>query len=118
MDGILEDDYILTGSTAECLPRIKNRVSNLAQHCKYFYIGLTNRPYDRFREHNCRDGIVWDRMVVLYQTTSALKEGNFEEELILYYKESKFKKKLKNNKDGRQGPLCQPPYYIYVLLKY
>ena len=52
----IDDSFILTGSTTNCLPRIKNRISNLANHCKYFYIGLTNRPKARFQEHRNSDG--------------------------------------------------------------
>ena len=114
----IEDSYILTGYEASCLPILKNRISNMARHCKYFYVGLTNRPQRRFYEHRTEDGILWDRMIVLYSTKMALREGNFEEALITYYKSSKYAKKLKNRKDGRQGPCCDPPYYIYVILKY
>ena len=115
----LDESYVITGPTATSLHRIKNRVSNLVLDCRFFYIGLTNNPRRRFREHLRKDEVAWDRMVVLYETSSALKEGNFEEELILYYRESNsYSKKLKNKKNGRQGRLCYPPHYIYVLLKY
>ena len=115
---LIDESYIITGSTANCLPRIKNRMSNLSNHCKYFYIGLTNRPKARFQEHRNSDGILWDRMVVLYKTSSLRKEGDFEEELILYYKNGPRASKLKNNKNGRQGALSAPPYYIYTIFKY
>ena len=114
----LDDTYILTGPTAPALNRIKNRVSNLVRHSRWFYIGLTNRPWERFCEHNRNDGIVWDRMVLLYTTTSLAKEGLFEQELIQYYRESRFGRKLKNIQSGAQGRLGVPPHYIYVLLKY
>ena len=114
----IDDSYVITGSAADCLPRIKNRISNLANHCKYFYIGLTNRPKSRFQEHRNSDGIIWDRMVVLYKTTSLKKEGDFEEDLILYYKNSQHSAKLENIKNGRQGALSAPPYYIYAIFKY
>lgn len=112
-------EYVqITGTAAACLPIIKNRVSNLAAHCRHFYIGLTNRPEDRMREHRRDDGILWDRMVVLYQTTSLKKEGDFEEDLILYYKSSKYSRKLTNDRNGRQGPTTAPPLYIYAIFKY
>ena len=57
-------------------------------------------------------------MVVLYKTTSLRKEGDFEEDLILYYKNSLHSVKLKNIKNGRQGALSAPPYYIYAIFKY
>ena len=115
---LIDESYIITGSTANCLPRIKNRISNLSNHWKYFYIGLTNRPKARFQEHRNSDGILWDRMVVLYKTSSLRKEGDFEEELILYYKNGPRASKLKNIKNGRQGALSAPPYYIYTIFKY
>lgn len=115
---LLDDSYILTGPTAPALHRIKNRVSNLVRHCRWFYIGLTNRPWDRFCEHNRNDGIEWDRMVLLYTTSSLVKEGLFEQELIQYYRESPHKKKLKNIQSGAQGRLGVAPHYIYALLKY
>ena len=115
---ILDDTFILTGHTAPNLPRIKNRVSNLVRHCRYFYIGLTNRPWNRFMEHNRYDEIEWDKMVLLYKTSSLVKEGAFEQELIQYYRESQYSKKLKNNKGGGEGRYGKAPHYIYVLLKY
>ena len=115
---LIDESYIITGSTANCLPRIKNRISNLSNHCKYFYIGLTNRTKARFQEHRNSDGILWDRMVVLYKTSSLRKEGDFEEELILYYKNGPRASKLKNIKNGRQGALSAPPSYIYTIFKY
>lgn len=84
----LDDSYILTGPTAPALHRIKNRVSNLVRHCHWFYIGLTNRPWDRFCEHNRTDGIEWDRMVPLYTTSSLVKERLSEQDLIQYYCDS------------------------------
>lgn len=113
---VVDVTYVPTGPTAPMLHRIKNRVSNLVRHCRWFYIGLTNNPQRRFYEHSQK--FAWDRMVVLYKTQSAIKEGDFEENLILYYRNSPYSKKLKNIKDGRQGALCYPPFYIYVLLKY
>ena len=80
----VDDSLIITGTATNCLPRLKNRISNLSNNCKYFYIGLTNRPKTRFQEHRNSDGILWDRMVVLYKTSSLRKEGGFEESLILY----------------------------------
>lgn len=118
MEPIFDDSYILTGYEADRFPQLKNRVSNLANGCKYFYIVLTNRPQRRFYEHRYRDGIKWDKMVVLYKTMMARREGNFEEELITYYKDSQYSKKLKNKQNGRQGRSCEPPYFIYVILKY
>lgn len=115
---VFDDSYIITGTAANCLPRIKNRISNLSNHCRFFYIGLTNRPKTRFQEHRNSDGILWDRMVVLYRTTSISKEGDFEEDLILYYKNGPRAAKLKNIKNGRQGALSAPPYYIYAIFKY
>ena len=114
----IDDSLIITGTATNCLPRIKNRISNLANHCKDFYIGLTNRPKSRFQEHRNSDSILWDKMVVLYKTSSLRKEGDFEEDLILYYKNSQHSVKLKNIKNGRQGALSAPPYYIYVIIKY
>lgn len=114
----LDDSYILTGATEPALRRIKNRVSNLARHCRWFYIGLTNRPWDRLCEHNRTDGIEWDRMVVLYQTSSLAKEGAFEQNLIQYYRESQYARRLKNVQGGAQGRLGVSPHFIYVLLKY
>ena len=114
----IDDSYIITGTSSNCLPRLKNRISNLSNNCKYFYIGLTNRPKTRFQEHRNSDGILWDRMVVLYKTSSLRKEGDFEESLILYYKNGPRASKLKNIKNGRQGALSAPPYYIYAIFKY
>lgn len=115
---ILDESYILSGHTAPNMPRIKNRVSNLVHHCRFFYIGLTNRPWPRFNEHNRQDEIEWDRMVLLYRTRSLAKEGAFEQELIRYYRGSQYCKKLKNIQSGAQGRLGKSPHYIYVLLKY
>ena len=57
-------------------------------------------------------------MVLLYTTSSLVKEGQFEQDLIQYYRESPHKKKLKNIQSGAQGRLGVAPHFIYVLLKY
>ncbi len=33
MSYIIDDSYVITGKATDCLPRIKNRISNLANHC-------------------------------------------------------------------------------------
>ena len=118
MQSQVDYSYVLTGSRSK-LPQIKNRISNIANRCTHFYIGLTNHPERRFADH-VRKGLAnWDRMVVLYQTSSARKEGDFEDELIAYYRESKYASKLINSplSGGREGRMSEPPCYIYVLVE-
>lgn len=99
--------------TSDLKSRLKNSISNFIIHTDFFYIGITDNPYRRFREHKFKG---FKRMVVLYRTSSAKYEKNLEKELVEYYR-SKYSDKLMNNKGGGGGRFGQNKFkYLYLLL--
>lgn len=90
---------------------LKRSISGYARRADAFRIGITNSPENRAYPY-LREG--WDRMIVLYRTTSppnvrrlekALLRHNWEREDLYNYQEG-----------GRVGMNAERQYYLYVVL--
>lgn len=80
-----------------------------ADRVDYFKIGLTSNPERRFQEEYSKR---YDKMVVLYQTSSINNVSQLEIELIQHNKEL-----ADNIISGGGGNYGDPPYYLYVVIK-
>lgn len=74
-----------------------------------FKIGITSNPERRFREQYNKN---YDKMVVLYQSSSITNVSRLEVELVQHNKEL-----ADNIIAGGGGNYGEPPYYMYVVIK-
>ena len=113
---IIPEDRTLTGHlTPELLKRLKSSISNYIAKNEWFYLGITNRPYQRSIEHEWRNH---DRMVLLYRTSSQRYVRILEAELVdKYRQDSKYQEKMTNATGGGGGCIGEGTQYLYILLK-
>lgn len=109
----------ITGQPSAVSSRLRRAISQYARHhpCG-FQIGVTNNPQNRFnvyRNSAGYEGGLYERMIVLYETSSAKNVCVLEKELIKYFYE---RPGNKNVNCGGGGPFRtgSPPYYLYVVL--
>jgi hypothetical protein len=96
------------------MPNLKKSITKYARKNAYVRIGVTGKPERRWREHKKYEP-AWDRMVVIYETSSVKNVRLIESELISYNWEHD---NLWNFTGGGGGPLNEkPPYYLYILVQ-
>lgn len=77
-------------------------------------IGITNDPDTRFKQH-CKD-MTWEKMTVIYKTTSIDNARNLEKRLINYFEiTSSSNFCYHNERDGGAGKIGVGDYYVYLL---
>ena len=76
---------------------------------RWFRIGITNYPERRFNRHKG----LYDKMKVIYRSTSLESVRELERELIEHNKEL-----ADNFIGGGGGRIGEPPYFMYVVVRY
>ena len=99
-----------TGSVNNVLEHLNRSIGQYKQY-KKIKIGKTNNPKRRVSEHS-RNNINWDKMVVLYKTTSV----NFVKKLETILVDNNWDY-IENEISGGGGPDGEGDQYIYILLK-
>lgn len=102
-----------TGTPVAVLTGLKQSIAQYRKSHTAFKIGITADPNQRWSQHsNSSD---WDRMVVVYKTTSYNFVTQVEKELIAYT----FEWDGSENQVGGGGgkPADATVYYVYFLLK-
>lgn len=75
-----------------------------------FKIGITNNPERRFKRRHIKK---YDKMIVVYRSSSINSVSELEDKLIEHNKEL-----ADNKRGGGGGDYGAPPYYLYVVIKY
>lgn len=103
------DDW--TGWPSNLEGSFHRRVSAYVRNCdeNNYKIGITNNPERRFREHK-RSG--YNKMIVMYRTSSWKSAGDMEDRLIEYCE--KYSANLVRGGGGSYG---DPPYFLYLIIK-
>ncbi len=106
-----------TGRPSQVLPKIKRRITRLIRDKNYgeIYIGRTSYPEERLSQHEKEKG-TFDRMLVVYKTSSSEYAHKVESELIRHYRKSD-RVNVLNEVEGSSGSEGESPYYVYVLLR-
>ena len=77
---------------------------------RYFKIGITNNPKSRFQQGYAK---LYDKMIVVYRSTSLDNVSDLERELIEHNREL-----ADNMIAGGGGNYGDPPYWMYVVIQY
>ncbi len=106
----LQHDYHYIGHLTQVRETLKRSVSQYIRYHNCVKIGITNNPERRKKEYAKSRN--WDKMVVLYSTTSLKYIREIERELIEYNWDY-----VHNLISGGGGDYSQPPYYLYVVIR-
>lgn len=80
-----------------------------------FKIGMTANPEQRFEQY-LKESANWQKMHILYKTTSSNNQKEVESKLICALAE-KYPKQIENKNDGGAGkPTDSLPRYVYVVV--
>ena len=103
---------VWTGWPSNLKSSFRRRVSAYVRNVDFydFKIGITNNPKRRFREYRNSDD-VYDRMIVIYETSSLDSVRHFEALMIDDYEYSA------NFASGGGGSYGDPPYFMYVVIR-
>lgn len=107
-------EKIQTGHPKELLTNLKRRVTQLANGNSWIRIGITGNPQKRWDQY-MSSGPCWDRMELLYKTSSYTHIVEMEAQLIshLYHND-----KLWNFTGGGGGSIWpEQGYYLYCLVR-
>lgn len=92
------------------ITRLKISASLYSRNYKYVKIGITCNPKRRCYQHNKSGDYIWERMVVIYCTTSVNNANAVEK----YFIEER--SNFVNKWMGHSGMCDSPYYYAYFLL--
>lgn len=114
-----EPDWLYsTGHTRDVMTGLRQALAAYAQRNDFLKIGRTNDPARRWKEHLAerrREDDKWDRMVVIYATSSLHSAALVEKELIRHARAAKYRAELWNeasgSDNGRPGT-----NYLYLLV--
>jgi hypothetical protein len=101
-----------TGRPSMVASSLRRRVSAYTRKSvvRRFKIGITNDPRVRFSK---KDYSSYDEMIVLYRSSSLDSVSEVECDLIDHNQEI-----TKNRIAGGGGNYGDPPYYLYIVLRY
>jgi len=103
-----------TGTPSQVLTALKQSLSQLANSHSYFKVGITADPDRRWDEHKRHDP-TWDRMHVVYKTSSYSFVTQVETALIDH---SRHRDESWNWVAGGGGAQADSSvYYVYFLLQ-
>jgi hypothetical protein len=116
-------DEIITGHYSTVKDKVADKVSGyINSSSQKIKIGITNRPCERFKEHNYDNSngygsqkdtdIVWSKMVVVYESSTVDSTRKMESFLIDY-----FSSDVANSIGGGGGGIGFGKQYVYVLVK-
>lgn len=100
---------IWTGWPTKLRSSFRRRVSRYVRNCNSYKIGITNNPENRFSQPDYSDN--YNRMIVMYQTSSLDSARDLEWRLIDDYQGYS-----DNINAGGGGPAGDPPYFLYVVI--
>lgn len=108
METIIKDNFRLAIKEGD-----NNRTAD------WIYVGYTNDPNRRFREHQLEmnrhyEGNIWDQMLVLYQTPS-LDKAILAESVLIEHATRYYGKHCLNTIEGRVRRDESTYYYVYFL---
>ncbi len=109
--GNVEYNY-LTGQPRRIISDVLRSISayTRSDRVESFKIGITNNPEKRFKASYAS---TYDKMIAVYRSTSIDNVSRLEAELIEHNRD------LSDNIiAGGGGNIGDPPYYLYVVIKY
>lgn len=103
-----------TGFPEQVISNLKRSVTQLANYNSYIKVGITVDPDRRWSEH-LRSDPSWNRMLVVYKTTSLRFVRQLEIDLIAH---SIDRDESWNLIGGGGGPISRSgEHYIYILVQ-
>jgi hypothetical protein len=103
LDGVTFDDALLIA---------RRRVWAVVRSGQAFYIGITESPHRRFREHCEGRGQVWESMVVLVQAATSATTASMERALLREFGD---RTRCHNISAGGEGASSGSPHFLYIL---
>src|SRR5688572_15562267 len=91
------ENSIVKVPKSEAMSKIKPKVDGYRSHHARIYVGVTNDPARRAKEHE-KNG--WIRMILLYEAWSAEIARELEMDIIDYCRRCNFKIPIENKSDG------------------
>ena len=88
--------------------RLRRRIAAFVRSCRAFKIGITSSPKERAASYDEE----YDEMILLYKSQSNVAIRDIERGLVDYFWDSDALA------PGGGGPLGDPPYYLYVVVRY
>ena len=103
---------LTTGRPADVAITLRRRVSAYTREDRVnrFKIGITNNPLGRFSNGYARD---YDQMIVVYRSSSLDSVSQVECDLIEHNGDI-----TRNRIAGGGGDYGEPPYYLYLVVRY
>ena len=116
-------DEVITGHYSTVKDQVANKVSGYINSSSgKIKIGITNRPCERFKEHNYDNSngygsqkdtdVTWRKMIVIYESSTAGSTRKMESFLIDY-----FSSDVANSIGGGGGGIGFGKQYVYILVK-
>lgn len=109
---MIENNDVETGHPSNVLETLNRKIGQFKRNYNSLKVGITGRnPQERFDEHLNQNNR-WQRMVVIYETSSERYANEMEELLVAHHKNY-----LVNDRKGGGSQLSAGgKNYVYVLL--
>ncbi len=109
----IEWSYV-TGHASQILPYLRQRLNGYMANWSDIYVGASSGPETRWEEHRHYE---WEKMVILYHTSSAHYARWVERNLIAHSRLARYAIASHNDGVGGEGIRDgHSDYYVYVLL--
>jgi predicted GIY-YIG superfamily endonuclease len=103
---------------------LRQAVGQYGRRNAYYKIGITGNPEERWRGHQrerAQENDTWDKMVVIYQTSSWEHACECERRLIEYCDAKQHVHRAETFSErhgggGRPPTTHEGPFYVYILL--
>ena len=103
----------LTGYPNHVISDLKHSISQYANNSSYIKVGITNNPENRWYQHKNEDPD-WEKMVVVYKSSSIDNVREIERELINHTIE---REESYNFIGGGGGNFGDGPQFLYFLIQ-